>query len=293
MAAFEEDDGAPYLGAPVVASKRMQSGHRGPRQGVTQTWVRSESLCVMGSWDPLLERLPSALPANRSFAGLSIWRRGNILGDLLPIQSRGIREYHALGLAPALDEDGRGADERMLLDYLPDVWKELSELKERICLINGCSSRTEYHYHVLGKRTQFPMGRSHIQNRFKVSGIMDEEGRKIIVAGKHPEEVGVEQVSREVLRPDASIPSKWELLEEVLAKEGAKKTVSELRSVLDATRARYKGQAGREAGDLHLQKFSAEASLQRLSSQVKHAREEASRLSFELDIVRAERDGYD
>ncbi|KAL6001327.1 hypothetical protein ACLOJK_007061 [Asimina triloba] len=45
-----------------------------------------------------------------------------------------------------------------------------------------------------------------------------------------------------------------------------------------------------EAGDLRLQKFSAEASLRRLFDQVAHAQEELSRLLSELSAVRAEWD---
>ncbi|KAL5997072.1 hypothetical protein ACLOJK_008000 [Asimina triloba] len=182
-------------------------------------------------------------------------RTMKILSDLLPVKSREIRECHTLGHTPTLDGEGRGVDEQMLLGYFPDMWKALSELEKRIRLIKGCSSRAEYRYHVLGKRSapnRFPMGRSHVQDRFGVTSIMDEEERrKIIVVGKHPEEVVVEQV----LRPDANVPSKRELLEDTLIKirgmvrerleakrercrvEEAEKTIAKVYSVLDATRA--------------------------------------------------------
>ncbi|KAL5978016.1 hypothetical protein ACLOJK_037039 [Asimina triloba] len=206
--------------------------------------------------------------------------------------------------------------------------KELSELEERIRSIDGCTSQAEYRYHVLGERVPW--------DPFGTSNIMDEEERqKIIAVGKRPEETGVAQVSREVMRPDASVPSEWKLLEEALAKarnlareglellemgRGAKRAealreeaegaVSELCSVLDATRVELdearndiKGvslakqdlkqalaEATTQASDLHLQKFNVEASFRRLSNQVGHAREEMFRLSSQLGTVRAERD---
>ncbi|KAL5980806.1 hypothetical protein ACLOJK_028717 [Asimina triloba] len=145
-------------------------------------------------------------------------RRG-VLGSTFGEASSGIRECHALGLAPSLDKERRGVDEQILLEYLPNVWKELSELEERLHLINGCTSREEYHYHVLRERSRLSVKHPYVQDQFGVSSIMDEDERwKVIAVGKRPEEVGVEQVSREVLRPDVSIPSKWELLEEVLVK---------------------------------------------------------------------------
>ncbi|KAL6004778.1 hypothetical protein ACLOJK_005334 [Asimina triloba] len=59
-----------------------------------------------------------------------------ILGDLIPVRPRAIREYNALGFAPSLDNEERGADERMLQKFLLDVWQKLSELEERIRLID-------------------------------------------------------------------------------------------------------------------------------------------------------------
>ncbi|KAL5980293.1 hypothetical protein ACLOJK_028201 [Asimina triloba] len=163
-------------------------------------------------------------------------RAMKILENLLPVQSRAIREYYALSLPPTLDVEGarshpssnprrRGGEEsceRMLLDRVPDVWKELSELEERIRLLDGCSSREEYHYHVLRKRStpdQFPVDRPHAQDRFGVTSIMEEEERrKIIVVGKHLEKVAMEQVSRKALRLDVSVLFEWELLEKTLVK---------------------------------------------------------------------------
>ncbi|KAL5996489.1 hypothetical protein ACLOJK_026569 [Asimina triloba] len=87
-----------------------------------------------------------------------------ILGDLLPIQSRSLRENHALGQVAPLDREGQRLAKLLLLEFLPDVWRKLMELKERIRLING-----------------------------------------------------VAQVTRKVLRPNASFPSIWEHLEGLLA----------------------------------------------------------------------------
>ncbi|KAL5978021.1 hypothetical protein ACLOJK_037044 [Asimina triloba] len=44
-----------------------------------------------------------------------------ILGDLLPVKSRRLRESHALGLTAPLDKEGQGSVELMLLEFLPDV----------------------------------------------------------------------------------------------------------------------------------------------------------------------------
>ncbi|KAL5994327.1 hypothetical protein ACLOJK_024376 [Asimina triloba] len=54
---------------------------------------------------------------------------------------------------------------------------------------------------------------------FGTSRIMSkEERRRVAATGKHLEETGVTEVSREVLRPDANAPSEWEFLEEALVK---------------------------------------------------------------------------
>ncbi|KAL5987040.1 hypothetical protein ACLOJK_041035 [Asimina triloba] len=52
-------------------------------------------------------------------------RAMKILEDLLPVESRGIRENYALGLPSFLDVEGRGLGEQMLKKFLPDVWREL------------------------------------------------------------------------------------------------------------------------------------------------------------------------
>ncbi|KAL5986760.1 hypothetical protein ACLOJK_015093 [Asimina triloba] len=94
---------------------------------------------------------------------------------------------------------------------------ELSELEERVYLINGCVSHAKYCYHMLGVRLS--VGRPHAQDPFGTSSIMVKgERRKIIALEKRSEETGVEQVSREVLRSNVSISFEWELLEEALAK---------------------------------------------------------------------------
>ncbi|KAL6009298.1 hypothetical protein ACLOJK_022526 [Asimina triloba] len=164
----------------------------------------------------------------------------------------------------------------------------------------------------------------------QVSNIMDEDERwKIIVARKCPKEVGVEQVSQEVLKPNANVPSEWELLGEVFAKvygmareglkvkrercqvkgitegewrfffkllemgrhanraealrEEAEKAILELHSILDATRVEL-DEARDDTEGISLAKQDLEWAL------AKHAQEEASRLSSELDVVRAGRD---
>ncbi|KAL6002293.1 hypothetical protein ACLOJK_034223 [Asimina triloba] len=194
--------------------------------------------------------------------------------------------------------------EARAMKILGDLLPELLE-QERICLIDGCSSRIEYRYHLLGKHFKFPMGRSHALDQFGVSNITDKERRKIIVARKRPEEVGVEQVSREVLRPDISVHTEKELLDEVFAKVRgiARERLESERVELDGACDDAKGislakqdleralaEVTTEADNLHLQKFSVKASLQRLSSQVEHAQGKTSRLSSELDVVQTEQD---
>ncbi|KAL5978857.1 hypothetical protein ACLOJK_018752 [Asimina triloba] len=276
-----------------------------------------------------------------------------ILGDLLPVQSRGIRECHALDLASSLDEEGREAGERMLLEYLPDVWKELLELEEDLFNrrdrfgVNNIMDEEECRKIIVTPRSHIEKGKeflvqalkrtiSHCGTQGRLSGPSTREEVQAALktqdcyshcppdleaqGRKRPKEVGIE--------PDVGIPYEWELLEEVVAKacslarerleverercraealrEEAERAILELRSILDATRAeldearddvegvslakqdlkRALVEALTEAGDLRL----AEASLRQLSNQVDHAREEASRLSSELDALRVERD---
>ncbi|KAL6003142.1 hypothetical protein ACLOJK_023365 [Asimina triloba] len=198
-----------------------------------------------------------------------------ILGDFLPVQSRGIRECHALGLTPSLNKEGRGVDERMLLKYLPDVWKELSELEERVCLIDGCVSWAKHRYH--------------------------EECQKIITTGKRPKEVGLE-AEREHCQVKHMVEGErhffFQLLEmgqhanrvEVV-REGAERALLELLSVWDATTVKLdKARDDTEGVSLTKQDLDAKASLLRLSNQADHAQEEASKLLFELDVVWTKRD---
>ncbi|KAL5995715.1 hypothetical protein ACLOJK_025783 [Asimina triloba] len=138
-----------------------------------------------GSVDVQLFRCPFDIEA----------RALKILGDLLPVQSRSLRKSHALGLTAPPDKEGRGLAKLLLLEFLLN-------LEERILLIDRCSSRAEYRYHV----PRFGMSRI-------ISG---KECRKIIAVGKRLEELGVAQVTKEVMRPDASFPSAGEYLEESL-----------------------------------------------------------------------------
>ncbi|KAL6009537.1 hypothetical protein ACLOJK_022767 [Asimina triloba] len=108
-----------------------------------------------------------------------------IMGVLLPVQSRGIKECHALGLTSPLDKRGE----------------------------------PKYYYHMLGGRVPLSVGCPRVQDLFGKSHIMnEEEHRRIIAVGKRLKETGVAQVSQEVLRLDVSVPSEWEFLEEALAK---------------------------------------------------------------------------
>ncbi|KAL6003713.1 hypothetical protein ACLOJK_004259 [Asimina triloba] len=117
-----------------------------------------------------------------------------ILGNLLPIQSRGIRECHALGLPPSLNKKGRGLGKRMLLEFLPDMWWELLKLKERIRLIDRCASQTEYRYHVPGVHVRLFVEHPQVRDPFRMSRIINEaECRRVIAARKRPKETRVTQ----------------------------------------------------------------------------------------------------
>ncbi|KAL5973249.1 hypothetical protein ACLOJK_037276, partial [Asimina triloba] len=143
----------------------------------------------------------------------------------LPVEFQGIQENHALGLPSSLDVQGRGPGEQMLKKFLQDVRRELSELEERIRLINRCASGEEYRYLILRQYVRFPVDRPRTQDRFGTSNLIDEEERrKVITAGKRPKEAVVRHVLREVLRPAKPILSErepkeeWRLMEETSAK---------------------------------------------------------------------------
>ncbi|KAL5999361.1 hypothetical protein ACLOJK_040821 [Asimina triloba] len=85
-------------------------------------------------------------------------REPKILSDLLPVQSRGLRESNALNQAMPLDREGCGPAERILLEFLPDVWRELRDLEYRFHLIDGCASQAKYHYHVMKELPSTTLG---------------------------------------------------------------------------------------------------------------------------------------
>ncbi|KAL5979134.1 hypothetical protein ACLOJK_019031 [Asimina triloba] len=123
-----------------------------------------------------------------------------ILNDLLPVQSRSIRESNALGQAMPLDMEGCGLIEWMLLEFLLNIWWELMDLEESILLIDGCASRAKYHYHVLKESVPATLGHPCAKDFFGVSCIMDEEERlRVIAAEKCPEEAVVTQTTKEVM----------------------------------------------------------------------------------------------
>ncbi|KAL6002292.1 hypothetical protein ACLOJK_034222 [Asimina triloba] len=133
------------------------------------------------------------------------------------VKEEGVGGWNALGLTPSLDKEGRESVERMLLEFLPDVWRELSEVEERIHLIDGCVSRVKYCYHVLRESVRLSVGCPRARDQFETNCIMsEEERRKVIAVGKRPKEAGVAQVAREVLRSGSSSPSAWQYLEESL-----------------------------------------------------------------------------
>ncbi|KAL5986506.1 hypothetical protein ACLOJK_014839 [Asimina triloba] len=163
--------------------------------------LKEASLCPM---DDQLFRRPFDIEA----------RALKILGDLLPFRSRGIRESHALCIAPSLDKEGRGPADRILLEFLHNMWWELSELEERIHLIDGTS-------HVMS----------------------EEECRRVIAARKFLKETGVAQwefleealtkacsMARE--RMEVKLKQRW-------AEEQDEGIISELLSILDVKRVEW------------------------------------------------------
>ncbi|KAL5997312.1 hypothetical protein ACLOJK_008242 [Asimina triloba] len=246
-----------------------------------------------------------------------------ILGDLLLVQSRGIRKCHALDLTPSLDKEGLEPVERMLLEFLPDMWRELSELEETICLIDECTSQAEYRYYMLGERVRLSVGASsglgsvRDEPHHERGGMPDEEAlAKARNMTREKLEVELEQHWAEGMA-EGMRHFFFQLLEmgqhanraESL-REQAKGAISKLLLVLDITRAKRDevrddvedvflakqnleqalAEATTEAGDPRLQKFIVEASIGRLSDQAAHAREETSRLLFELDVVKVKQD---
>ncbi|KAL5980232.1 hypothetical protein ACLOJK_036699 [Asimina triloba] len=124
-----------------------------------------------------------------------------ILRDLLPVESRVIWESTALGQKPPLDPEGRGPR---------GVNRELNDLEERICAVDGCFAWVEYQYHVMEKHPPLVLGRHHVEDL------------------KRPEELVLIQVAREVLRPNAP-PSVWEHLEDFIKAMVVEACLEELR----------------------------------------------------------------
>ncbi|KAL6002675.1 hypothetical protein ACLOJK_022894 [Asimina triloba] len=195
----------------------------------------------------VLERHPCALRMTDSAIGLLTWR-------------------------------GRRAD---VQEFLPSVWRELSKLEERVCLIDVCNSQAKYRYHMLGERVRLYMGRPDVRDPFETSRIMDEEEhRRIIAAVKCLEETVVAQ---EALAKARSMVR--ERLEVELEQHRVKGAVSELRSVLDITRAEL-DKAHDDAEGVSL----AKQDLERALGKARMEAEETSKLLSKLNIVRAERD---
>ncbi|KAL5984475.1 hypothetical protein ACLOJK_018580, partial [Asimina triloba] len=249
MPAFERE--------PYKASETGAPVHR----GVLGATFGETSLCVID--DKLFHR-----PFDMEVRALKI------LGDLLLVQSRGIRECHALGLTPSLDKEGQGPAERMLLEFLPNMWRELSELEERIRLIYWCASRAEYRYHMLKEFIHLSMGRPWARDLFGTRCIMsEEEHRKVITARKRPKEAGYLEESLIGILSEARRMAREEqgaVLEHHRAEgmtEGERRFFFQLLEM------------GRRAnwGELHVKTLELE-----------QVREVAVKLHVQLDVTRAE-----
>ncbi|KAL5975928.1 hypothetical protein ACLOJK_020257 [Asimina triloba] len=194
----------------------------------------------------------------------------------------------------------------MLLEFLLDVWRELSELEERIRLIDGCASRVEYHYHVLRESIHLSMGRPRARDLFGTSCIMNKEKRqKVIAAGKHPKEAGMAQVAKE-------LSLCLTILGGVAYGHCVRSSPYGRRGVGGGARSMLDGRHGREGSKLKrlwrsyfrswaLERLNwneleqlrrsftpSQACIRGLSDQAADAREEASRLSSELGTTKAE-----
>ncbi|KAL6004631.1 hypothetical protein ACLOJK_005186, partial [Asimina triloba] len=244
------EDGAPDFGAPVMYLQLSLSPNPAFDVGVPEASNRGDAGANASRTEIFMSRLEGSSGKGgtpmRCWILASIFREASscpsneeifcrpfdmearaikILGDLLPVESRGVRKNYALGLLSTLDVEGRGLGEQMLKKFLPDVWRELLELEERIRLVDGYSSREEYRYHILGQYSRFPVDCPRTLDRFETSGQMEEkEHRNIIDAVKRPKEVAMKQVPREVPRPDTPIHSEhkleeeWKLMEEAGAR---------------------------------------------------------------------------
>ncbi|KAL6002935.1 hypothetical protein ACLOJK_023157 [Asimina triloba] len=200
----------------------------------------AETPYVVGSWGPPLEKRPQA-------------RALKILGDLLPAQLRGIKECYALGLAPSLDEEELGLAKRMLLEFLLDMWRELSKLEERIHLIDGCASRSP---------SVHPWGvpGPEIYSGLVASGMIKGEQCFFV------------QLLERVNQAEA-------------LRDHVKEVTVELLSLLDTMKAKQD-----EARDNIEGVVLAKQGLERASEETTRSQGETSRLLSELSIVRAERD---
>ncbi|KAL6005484.1 hypothetical protein ACLOJK_006051 [Asimina triloba] len=234
-------------------------------------------------------------------------RMMKILGDLLPVEGEGLVSK--------------------CKKFLPDVWRELLELEERIRLIDGCASGEEYRYHVLGQYSRFPVERPLTQDQFRTPSFMEEEEhQKIIAAGKHP---------KETVRRQQELEEEWKLMEETSVKawsiarrrmeaerekcgsegmvegkrcfflqliemgrrahraearrEEAEKAAVSLRSALDAERADLKVTRDNAEGIL-LSKRNLNQALASAEGEVEQDQEKISKLLSKIDILRAERD---
>ncbi|KAL5975686.1 hypothetical protein ACLOJK_020012 [Asimina triloba] len=119
---------------------------------------------------------------------------------------------------PLVDIEGDVMSLTPAFEREPSKILELMELDERIRLIDGCTSQAEYRYHMLRESVRLSMGRPRAWDLFGTSYIMrKEECRRVIAAGKRPKEVGMAQVTREVLKSSTIFPSTWKYLEESLA----------------------------------------------------------------------------
>ncbi|KAL5988881.1 hypothetical protein ACLOJK_026983 [Asimina triloba] len=148
------------------------------------TLGKPEPLCVVGSWGPPFERHPRKGPENP--------------GRPPPCSIKGDQGMSYSG--PRTIPGQRGEE-------------RLSE-----CYWNSFPT-SEYRYHLLGERVCLSVGHSWVWDLFGTSRLMSkEECWRVITIGKRLKETGVVQVSREILRQEANVPSEWEFLEEALAR---------------------------------------------------------------------------
>ncbi|KAL5985424.1 hypothetical protein ACLOJK_027408 [Asimina triloba] len=217
------------------------------------------------------------------------------LGDLVPVQSRAIRESAALGLQGLQDVEGSGAAELMLRELLPHVWEELYDLERRIRSIDGCSSPEEELEALLERR--YVEGVVEGEQRFFYE--LREMAKAVDAAEALRQNLYVARLEQEGLKEDMVgllidlAATKAERDEAVNGAEAAREEASGLSAELAATRFEVEALRARDV-DSNVNGVESRAELEaargvaKLLSESEVARAEVARLRVELEASHAE-----